>query len=102
MSEPIQLLGSAIGAVVGEWIRVHSDNNRTFQAYGTATGTITATVTVEGSNDASHASNVDTLTLSGTTTAQDEGTSIYPWPYIRASVTTITGTGAAVVVTGGV
>jgi hypothetical protein len=72
-----------------------------FQATVTGTGTVTATVAIQGSNDGVNWSNtaLTTLTLSGTTSDSDGATVVSPVKYIRAVVTNVTGTGANVVVT---
>lgn len=78
----------------------------TFQASVTGTGAVTATVTIECSNDdtlVNWCSTVlGTITLSGTTSSSDGFTTTAPWKYVRAKVTAISGTGAAVVVLMGV
>lgn len=72
-----------------------------FQATVTGTGSVTATVAIEGSNDDTHWSStaLATITLSGTTTKTDGATVISPVKYVRANITNITGTGATVEVT---
>jgi len=81
----------------------------TFQAIVTGTGTVTATVLIQGSNetdtfigDKANWVTIDTYTLSGTTTATNGSTSVSTWRYVRANVTAITGTGATVEVIMGV
>ena len=87
--------------------------NSTFQAIVTGTGAVTATVTIEVSNDprvltdsanAAWLSTVlGTITLSGTNSSSDGfTTSNAPWKYVRANVTAISGTGATVQVYMGV
>ena len=75
----------------------------TFQAIVTGTGSVSATVVIQGSNETdtfngtkSNWVTVDTYTLSGTTTATNGSTSISVWRYIRANITAISGTGATV------
>jgi hypothetical protein len=76
----------------------------TFQAVVTGTGAVTATVTIEFSNDGTNVLSTvgGTISLSGTTTASDGFTSTSPWKYVRANVTAISGTGATVQVYMGV
>lgn len=76
----------------------------TFQATVVGTGAVTATVTIEYSNDNTYwCSTVGgTITLSGTTSSSDGFTSSAPWKYVRANVTAISGTGATVQVLMGV
>jgi hypothetical protein len=75
----------------------------TFQSIVTGTGTVTATVAVQVSNEAdtfngikSNWITMGTITLSGTTTATDGFSTICPWRYVRISVTNVTGTNAVV------
>ena len=75
----------------------------TFQAIVTGTGSVGATVVIQGSNETatfngtkSNWVTIDTYTLSGTTTATGGSTSTSVWRYLRANVTAISGTGATV------
>lgn len=72
-----------------------------FQASETGTGAITATVVIEVSNDNLQFLTMGTITLSGTNSTTDGFVSDAPWNYVRARMTSISGTGAAVVVTMG-
>ena len=78
----------------------------TFQAWVTGTGAVTATVTIECSNDDTLqnwcTTVLGTITLSGATSSSDGFTTTAPWKYVRAKVTAISGTGAAVVVLMGI
>jgi len=76
----------------------------TFQATVVGTGAVTATVTIEYSNDGTYVCSTvgGTITLSGTTSSTDGFTSDSPWKFVRANVTAISGTGATVTVTMGV
>lgn len=69
---------------------------RSFQAVLTGTGAVTATVVIEVSNDGDNFLTLDTLDLTGTDLATDGTTLGATWLYLRANVTAITGTGAAV------
>jgi hypothetical protein len=68
------------------------------QATVTGTGTVTATVNIEYSNDGVNpcATLGGTITLSGTNSASDGFTSDSPWKWIRANVAAVSGTGATV------
>lgn len=69
-----------------------------YQAIVAGTGAVTATVVVEVSNDGTNFLTLGTITLSGTTSAND-GFAVgfgCKWAYVRGNVTAITGTGAAV------
>jgi hypothetical protein len=72
-----------------------------FQAKVVGTGAVTATIAIEGSNNSTDWSStaLATITLSGTTSKVDGATVITSCKYVRAAVTNITGTGAAVTVT---
>lgn len=79
------------GTAVDCWL-----STRSIQAKVVGTGAVTATVLVEVSNDETVYLTLGTITLSGTTSAAD-GFAISPsFRTIRASVTAISGTGAAV------
>jgi hypothetical protein len=76
--------------------------DRTFQAVVVGTGAVTATVAIEVSNDGTYWETLATINLSGTTSDSDGLTSSAPWGYVRANVTAISGTNAAVTVKMGV
>jgi hypothetical protein len=71
---------------------------RTFQAYMTGSGAVSATVVVEVTNDraANQWLTLGTISLSGTTTATDGFASYASWLYVRARLTAVSGTSAAV------
>jgi hypothetical protein len=76
---------------------VYKDSPKaTFHGIVSGTGAVTATITIEYSNDGVNVLSTvgGTITLSGTTTASDGFTSDAPWKYVRANVTALTGTGA--------
>lgn len=72
--------------------------NRTFQGTVIGTGVVTATIIIEASNDGTNFMTLGTITLSGTTTATDGFVSVANWIYVRARLTAVSGTGAAVTV----
>jgi hypothetical protein len=78
----------------------------TFQMYGSTTANGgTAVATIQGSNiDNTNAFvTLGTITLTlGTTSVADGFTTTAPWKYVRANVTTLTGTGAVVQILMGV
>lgn len=79
---------------------------RTYQATVSGTGSVTATVIIEASNEdptlaAQSFLTLGTITLSGTTSATDGFASVGAWAYVRARLTAISGTGATVLVTMG-
>lgn len=76
--------------------------NRTYQATVVGTGAVSATVIIEGSNDEVGYLTLGTITLSGTTSASDGFVSEAAWAYVRARVTAVSGTSAAVTVSLGV
>jgi hypothetical protein len=76
----------------------------TYQAVVSGTGAITATVTIQCSNDGTNwnATALGVITLNGTTTATDGIATVAPWKYVRAVLSNLTGTGAACYVLMGV
>jgi len=76
----------------------------TFQATVLGTGTVTATIVIDVSNDGVYwvSTPMGTITLSSTDSASDGFTSSAPWKYVRARITAISGTGATVQVCMGV
>lgn len=98
------LLGTGVTST-GAGIGVYKDSPySTFQATVSGTGAVSATVTIEVSNDGTNwcSTVMGTITLSGTTSSTDGFTSEAPWKYIRANVTAISGTNATVQVYMGV
>ena len=88
----------------GRWVYKDSPIS-SYQATLTGTGALTATVTMECSNDGVYplSTVLGTISLSGTTAVSDGFvTSNAPWKWVRAVVTTLTGTGASVTITQGV
>lgn len=75
---------------------VRNPGLRTFHAVEVGTGTVTATVIIEVSNNDANWLTLGTITLSATTTAQDGFSSAAPWSFVRARVSAITGTGATI------
>jgi len=80
-----------------------------FQAIVTGTGTVTAAIDIQVSNETdtlngakSNWITMATISLSGTTTATDGFTTVCPWRYVRANVTARSGTGATVEIIMGV
>ena len=74
----------------------------TMQASVAGTGSVSATVLIDFSNDNANWINGGTITLSGTTSATDGFTTDASWKYVRARVTAVSGTGATVKVLMGV
>ena len=75
--------------------------NPTFHSTIAGTGAVTATVLIEGNMDTTNTSGwtlLQTHTLSGTTTDTTGLTSPTKWANVRARLTAITGTSAAVTV----
>lgn len=93
-----KLLSAAIATGVGADVFSPINGNRTFQADGTtSSGTGSATIKVQASNDNSNWIDLGTITLSlSTTSATDGFTSDAPWAFVRGNVTAISGTGASV------
>lgn len=78
-----------------------NNRNKVFQAYGAVSAsTGAATIVIEGSIDDSNWETVDTLSLTlGTSVTSDFGTDSASWKHVRARVSAISGTNAAVTVT---
>ena len=81
----------------------------TFQVIITGTGSVTATVAIQGSNQdesfngtKSNWVTINAFSMTGTTSDTQGFTSISTWRYVRAVVASISGTGATVEVIMGV
>lgn len=97
MSQTKILLAAVIATGAGSSSNIAPElKNRAIVASLAGTGAISATVTIEVSNDNVNWATRATLTLSGTTTASDTDVDApSPFPYVRGNVTAIAGTGAA-------
>lgn len=93
----VDILPATATTATGSWMFKDAPN-ASYQATITGTGTVTATIILEVSNDGVNAVStaLGTITLTGTTTASDGLTTSAPWKYIRARVTAISGTDATV------
>ena len=78
--------------------RISGNQKRTFQASGTtSSGSGAATILIEVSNDETNWLTLGTITLTlGTSSTTDGFTSDAPWAFVRARVSAISGTDAAV------
>jgi hypothetical protein len=94
--------GTGAGSTFNVFGKLSEHNQRTFQATVTGTGAVTATVLIQVSNDGTNFLTLGTITLSGTTSASDGFASNAPWVHVRANVSAISGTSAAVTVVMGV
>ena len=99
----ITLLADAIAQGAGAAFQP-AEKQRTFQVNGaTSSGTGAATVKIEVSNNGSDWLTLGTVSLTlGTTSTSDGFVSDAPWGYVRANVSAISGTDAAVTVKMGV
>lgn len=99
----MDLLQGATTTVTGDW-KYKDAPKATIQATVSGTGAVGATVVIEVSNDGVNAlgTSAGTITLSGTTSASDGFVTDSSWKYIRARITAVSGTGAAVSVNMGV
>lgn len=96
------LLKDAIAVVNGAFV-IPIGKDRTFQAFLSGTGVLSATVAIQVSNDPrveTDAGNAKWITL-GTISLSDTTTtaglaSVEPWKYTRAAITAISGTAATV------
>ena len=91
------LLSNKTTTVTGDW-KFKDAPKAAIQATVTGTGSVSATIVLEVSNDGVNAlaTTLGTITLSGTTSNSDGFTTDAPWKYIRAKVTAISGTNATV------
>jgi len=78
-----------------------------YQAIVTGTGSVSATVLIQGSNEDATRDGVKsnwvllgTITLTGTTVASDGLTTMAPWKYVRANVTAISASSVVEVISG--
>lgn len=91
------VINAATAAVTGQAFQARP-LNRAFQAFVTGTGAVTATVSIEVSMDGLNWATRTTISISGT--AGTNGASgvyvdtLSPFPYVRGSLTAITGTNA--------
>ena len=94
----VRMLNEVITTVTSEVHVPRRAAKRTFQARGqTTAGAGAATILVEVSNDNSQWANLGTITLTlSTTTSTDGFASDAAWRYVRARISAISGTNAAV------
>lgn len=97
MSNPLLSAATANGSI-GSTVQAQFINKMSIQSYVTGTGSVSATVVVEGSNNESDWVPITTLTMSGTNRASDGGVLETFFQQIRARVTAISGTSASVTV----
>src|SRR6266850_1094733 len=93
----MDLLQNAITTVTGDW-KYKDGTEASYQAVVSGTGSVSATVIIEVSNDGINAIS----TPLGTITDSDGFTSNAPWKFVRARVSAISGTGATVSINTGV
>lgn len=87
--------GTATDAYDGRF----EQDERTFTCVVSGTGSVSATVLVQVSNNNADFITLATITLSGTTSDTDGFVSDESWQYVRGKVTAISGTSAAVTLT---
>lgn len=97
----VKLLTDSITTDTGALIPVATTAGRTFQAVVVGTGAQTATIVIEVSMDGTNVITLGTITLSGTTTATDGFATTATWPFVRARVSAVSGTGATIQVYAG-
>lgn len=85
--------GGVTSTGVGNWLYKDSPYS-SFQATVTGSGSVSATLTIEVSNDGvtACATPLATITLSGTNSNSDGFTTQAPWKYVRYNVSSLTGT----------
>lgn len=98
MPQVFKLLDAATTTATSAPCELYPDR-KTYQAVVTGTGSVSGTVEIEGSNDGTNFDVIGTLTLSGTGSGSDSFTSLDCYKFVRADLTAISGTGAAVTAT---
>ena len=101
---PVQLVSNQAGIGAGPFVQILKSQTGNgapkvaFQAIETGSGSVTATVTIEVSNDGINVVSTVacTISLTGTATVSDGCTTDFGWAFVRANVTAITGTTAKV------
>ena len=96
----ITLLNAVTTTGAGTNSQPIKDAPKTYQAIVTGTGSVSATVVVEVSNDGVNFLSLGTITLSGTTKAFDGFASQATWNYCRGNVTAITAGNAVTLLMG--
>jgi len=99
-----KLLDAVVVTGTSDWMAMPKEG---FTVQGTVAGTgaVTASITLEVSNDKIGAialGPTPVISLSGTTTASDGFSVDAKWAFLRATLTAVSGTGAAVTVSVGV
>lgn len=97
----VKLLTDSITTDTGALIPISTTQGRVFQAVVVGTGAQTATIVIEVSLDGTNVVTLGTITLSGTTTATDGFATTAVWPFVRARVSAVSGTGATIQVYAG-
>lgn len=101
----VTLLATALVTGAGAAFQSMTDKDRRimanqgYQATVEGTGSVSATVLIEVSNDKVSWVTAQTFSLTGTTKNSQIAALVAPYQYRRANVTAISGTGAAVTVT---
>jgi len=99
---------TGVGQIVPEVIQATADGNnppyQTFQAVVTGTGSVSASVTLQGSNDGVNWTNIGSALAVASGTAPQNAAVVTntTYQYFQANVTALTGTSAACTVTMGV
>ncbi|SEH89554.1 hypothetical protein [Paraburkholderia hospita] len=102
-TQVVTLLDRAAAALAGDWFALpRSRPRRAIQAVVSGNGAVTASVVIEGSNDAANALPLGTIDLTGASPQTDGFLSDAEWAFVRARVVSVTGTGAVVSVTMGI
>lgn len=88
-------LNATTNATTDAFLRLGANWN--YQATITGTGAVSATVTIQGSNDGTTWATIGSaISLSGTGSAAGSTNATIPWRHHRSVITSITGTGATV------
>lgn len=91
------LLSNKTSAVTGDF-EILGNDGATFQAVGkTSSGSGSATIDIEGSIDKTNAVLLGTITLSLSTSDSTDGFYVSSnWPFVRAKLRSISGTGSVI------
>jgi hypothetical protein len=96
------LTGATTAPTTGNIIQYTGGAPRCLQGTVRGTGAVSATFLIYGGNDAANVTILlDTMTVTGTTTASDGLYVPSPWRFMRADLSAISGTGAAASMTMG-
>lgn len=98
VTSPVQYLMQRATALATSDIFTTAALDRTFQATVTGSGALSATIIIEGANNGVDFLEIGTITLAGDDRVSDGFASQAKWAQVRARLSTLSGTDAAVTV----